>query len=121
MLDSSEVALVLSGGTVKAAKTIAYVSKNADGVVKYLGITDDLMRRQAEHLSSKGIGIEPLMRNLSRSDARAVEQVLIETHGLGKNKGTLINKINSIATSNHSNAQQLKKGLELLESIGYFK
>ena len=39
------------------------------------------------------------MKNLSRSDARAVEQALIEIHGLQKNGGTLMN--------------------ELLKSIGY--
>ncbi|KZN66404.1 hypothetical protein N478_20275 [Pseudoalteromonas luteoviolacea S4060-1] len=34
------------------------------------------------------------MSSLSRADAKAVEQVLIEHHGLGKNGGTLMNKIN---------------------------
>ena len=76
-----------------------YLSKNADGVTQYVGITNNIARRQAEHLASKGIEIEPLMKNLSRSDARAVEQALIEIHGLGKNGGTLINKINSIGAN----------------------
>ena len=40
------------------------------------------------------------MKNLSREDARAVEQALIEIHGLSKNGGTLMNRINSIARSN---------------------
>lgn len=51
------------------------------------------------------------MKGLSRSDARAVEQALIEIHGLMKNGGTLINKINSIAKSNPNYAEQLKEDI----------
>jgi hypothetical protein len=49
----------------------------------------------------------------------AGEQVLIEIHGLGKNGGTLINQINSIAKSNPTYGSQLERGYELLKSIGY--
>ena len=73
----------------------------------------------AQHLASRGISIDKLMGGLSRSDARAVEQALIEVHGLGKNGGTLLNKINSIAASNPQYARQIKKGFELLKSAGY--
>jgi hypothetical protein len=59
------------------------------------------------------------MGGLSRSDARAVEQALIEIHGLGKNGGTLLNQINSIAASNPAFAAQLTRGYQLLQSIGY--
>ena len=52
-------------------------------------------------------------------DARAVEQALIEIHKLGRNGGTLLNKINSIARTNPAYADQLRRGYELLESIGY--
>lgn len=84
-----------------------------------MGITNNFARRQAEHLARKGIGIEPLMKNLSRSDARSVEQALIEIHSLGKNGGTLLNKINSISPKNPVYAKSLKRGYELLKSIGY--
>jgi hypothetical protein len=63
--------------------------------------------------------IEKLVGNLSRSDARAVEQALIEIHGLGKEGGTLLNRINSISKSNPEFAKQLERGYELLKSIGY--
>ena len=96
-----------------------YISKNANGVVDYAGITNNLARRAAEQLSSKGIRIQKLMGGLSRSDARAVEQALIEIHGLGKNGGTLLNKINSISPKNPVYGQQLQRGYDLLKSIGY--
>lgn len=52
--------------------------------MQYVGITNNVARRAAEHLATKGINIEPLMQGLSRSDARAVEQVLILINGLQK-------------------------------------
>jgi hypothetical protein len=90
-----------------------------EGVTQYVGITNNLARREAQHLAGKGIQIKPLMEGLSRSDARAVEQALIEIHGLGKNGGTLLNQINSIAKSNPLYSSQLERGYELLKSIGY--
>ena len=51
---------------------------------------------------------------MSRFDARAVEQCLIEYYGLGRNGGMLLNKINSIATTNPSYAAAIKRGWELI-------
>jgi len=96
-----------------------YQSVNAAGKVQYVGITNNLARRAAEHLASKGIQIEKLMGGLSRADARAVEQTLIEIHGLERAGGTLINRINSIASSNPAYASALQRGYELLQSIGF--
>lgn len=92
-----------------------------DGKTIYIGITNNLERRAAEHLSSKGIRIAgiPGLTNLSRADARAIEQVLIEFHGLSKNGGTLINKINSIAKTNPRYADALIRGRQLLQQAGY--
>ena len=101
------------------SSTSVYRSVDAAGNVTYVGITNHLARRAAEHLRTKGIQIERLLGRLSRSDAKALEQALIEHHGLGTNGGTLLNKINSIAASNPAYAAQLRRGLELLESIGY--
>jgi len=56
---------------------------------------------------------------LSELDAHAVEQALIEIHGLGKNGGTLLNRINSIYPLSPAYADQLRRGYELLKSIGY--
>ncbi len=103
----------------KADNVSVYRSLDAAGNVQYTGITNNLARRAAEHLRQKGIEIEPLLTGLSRNDARAVEQVLIEIHGLQKQGGTLLNRINSIAKSRPEYAQQLQKGHDLLKSIGY--
>lgn len=86
-----------------------------------MGITDDLAARAAAHLNQKGISIDaiPGLQNILRADARAVEQVLIEFHGLGKNGGTLLNKINSIAKTNPKYHDALVRGSELLKSVGY--
>ncbi|HVC95244.1 MAG TPA: GIY-YIG nuclease family protein, partial [Pirellulales bacterium] len=96
-----------------------YRSVNASGEVVYVGITNNFARRAAEHLRTKGIQIEKLVGGLSRSDSRAIEQALIEIYKLGANGGSLLNKINSIAASNPTYANQLQRGLDLLESIGY--
>lgn len=61
------------------------------------------------------------LEGLSRADARAVEQTLIDFHGLGKDGGTLINKINSISkVKNPTKYEQgLIRGAELLKKAGY--
>lgn|GEM_PF-2580270 len=101
-------------------KTCVY-SCVVDGTARYVGITDDVARRGREHLTQKGIEIEGILglNNLSRADARAVEQALIHTYGLGKDGGTLINKINSISPTKNPTAyeQSLQRGFELLESV----
>lgn len=47
--------------------------------------------------------------------SRAVEQVLIEFYKLGKNGGSLLNKINSIAKTNPKYAAAIKQGWELIQ------
>jgi filamentous hemagglutinin len=104
-----------------SGKTTVYVSTDSNGNIQYVGITDDIQSRARAHLNQKGIFIEPIpgLQGISREDARAVEQVLIEYNGLGKNSGTLLNKINSISKNNPVYAESLKRGAELLKSIGF--
>ncbi|WP_245496306.1 hemagglutinin repeat-containing protein [Rhizobium leguminosarum] len=103
-------------------KTCVY-SCEIDGTVRYVGITDDVARRGIEHLRSKEIVIReiPGLSNLSRQDARAVEQTLINYYGLEKNGGTLINKINSISAIKNPTAYEraLIKGATLLRNAKY--
>ena len=61
------------------------------------------------------------LENLSRQDARAVEQLLIENYELGKNGGNLRNKINSISKKKNPTKyeQALLRGEEILKERNY--
>ncbi|WP_244140581.1 filamentous hemagglutinin N-terminal domain-containing protein [Burkholderia sp. BCC1047] len=109
------------GITPNPGKTTVYVSIGEDGATQYVGITDDLAARAGAHMRAKGIEIEPItgLQNISRSDAKAVEQVLIEYNGLGKDGGTLMNKINSIAARNPVYSDSLRRGFYLLKSVNF--
>lgn len=91
-----------------------------DGVNRFDGRADDIVKRGQAHLRQKGVVIEgvPGLQNLSCVDARAVEQTLISYHGLGKDGGTLINKINSISSvkAQVKCEQVLIPGVELLKN-----
>lgn len=113
-----KVSKILNISKKNKKNNVVYTSVE-NNVTNYVGITNNFGRRAAEHLRKKGINIQPLMKGLSRSDARAVEQALIEIHKLGKNGGTLLNSINSISRKNPNYAKQLKRGRALLKSIGY--
>jgi RHS repeat-associated protein len=115
-------AMLSSGINIPTGDVLVYRSINpSTGEVQYVGITRDFVARAAAHLRQKGIQIEEIggLRNLTRADARAVEQVLIEYYGLGKNGGTLLNKINSISSTNPIYAQALLRGRALLAAAGY--
>jgi RHS repeat-associated protein len=110
-----------AGGAINTGTNAVYRSVNAAGEVQYVGITNSLATRAGQHAGRFAIEEIPGLSNLSRTDARAVEQVLIETHGLASNGGTLLNKINSIASTNPGYAQALQRGAQILEQVGYFK
>ncbi len=96
----------------KAERVFVYVIKEGERIV-YAGITNNLKMRGAKH----GAELLELLRNLSRKDARAAEQVLIKRLGLQKNGGQLRNKINSIAERNPIFKEAIKRGEKLLEGI----
>jgi hypothetical protein len=108
--------------TAEIAKTCVY-SCVINGTTRYVGITDDIAARGSAHMREKEIQIERIdgLQNLSRADARAVEQVLIEYHGLGTQGGTLMNKINSISQINKPTVYEaaLIRGRELLKQNNY--
>lgn len=93
----------------------------ATGEVNYVGITNNFPRRSIEQLRQNGIQIEPIndLPPMCRSDARAVEKTLIELYKLGKDGGTLINRINSIAKANPQYADAIRRGGDILIEIGY--
>ncbi len=111
-----------NNGTEKAAVGLGFVAGFATGegeavsvyskaATPYVGITKDLVAREAAH----GEELVPLVKGLTRTGARGVEQALIEHHGLEN----LTNKINSIAKSNPIYEKAVTFGREVLQSIGY--
>jgi RHS repeat-associated protein len=109
--------LVPGVGEEKAAATsgTSVYTIIKDGESAYVGITNNLARRAAEH----GETLTEVASGLTRTQARGVEQALIEQHGLASNGGTLLNKINSIARSNPVYNEAVQFGKELLGAIGY--
>ena len=103
--------------SVVTGRTAVYVAKSEAGEVIYVGITRDLQARAAAHLREKGIRIIPLegLGKLSPADARAVEQVLIEEFGLSN----LLNKINSISAKNPIYSDAIRRGQDILRSVGF--
>ncbi len=75
------------------------------GEIKYVGITKrDPQIRFTEHKNSGDLNRSnlryekmPSAANLSRNDARVIEQAVINNKGLSKNGGPLVNRINSIS------------------------
>jgi len=86
-------------------KYSGYQGIDSDNNVRYVGITKrDPNVRFDEHYKSIGTGKELLIYKEIRGakfdtelEARICEQMKINKYGLGKNKGLLLNKINSIA------------------------
>lgn len=84
------------------------VGKNGD---EYVGITKrNPNTRINEHKSSNSRRADleyntmPGATNLSRNDARVIEQAVINNKGLSKNGGTLVNRINSISPAKQAEA-----------------
>lgn len=82
----------LKGGV---SKTHVYFGFKADGSFAYVGITNDMARRERQW--SGVYRIEPKANSLSRGEARAIEEALIVQGGLGPEGGRLANKIHSIS------------------------
>lgn len=90
-----------------------------DGVTNYVGITNNYAKRVAQHAADKrGFAIQEVTSGLSRLDARSVEQALIVKFGKGEG-GTLVNKINSISPKRKNYAELVKRGNDILKSIGF--
>lgn len=103
---------------VRTGVNVVYILVE-NGTTRYVGITNDFMRRATQHLSERGWIIRPIqgLEYLSRFDARAVEQVLIEHYGLQN----LYNKINSISSTNPIYNAAIQRGKDILNTVGFFK
>ncbi len=107
------------GSPVGGARTAVYSAVDDAGKTVYVGITNNLGRRAAEHAATKGISIKALdgLTGLTRQAARGTEQALIESFGLERNGGSLMNKINSIASSNPAYQRLVDQGKTLIENV----
>lgn len=75
---------------------------DAEGNVKYVGITErDVQIRAKEHQNSgtdrSDLRYDAIKTGLTKTQARILEQQLINKYGMIKNGGMLYNRINSIA------------------------
>jgi len=76
--------------------TIVYIWYNPEWKATYVGITNDIATRQYQHTrNGKNINIQPIpwASNLTRNQARSIEQNIIENNKIDYDE----NKINSIA------------------------
>ena len=104
-------------GTMSAKVHSVYISKS-NGTINYVGRTNNIARRTAEHaLNGKGVVPQEVANKLSLRQARGLEQALIEKYGMIKNGGTLINKINSIASSNPIYEKAVKWGFNFIKKF----
>ena len=121
---------VAVGGEAIGATATSVIAENAGshtvyqevagGATRYVGLTGrTLAARAGEHLRETGRVIQPVVTGLSRAAARATEQALIEEHGLVREGGTLVNKINSIARSNPAYQTAKNLGQSILRELGY--
>jgi hypothetical protein len=104
------------GEVAEAGKAISSVAEESVSVYQkaetaYVGITKNLAAREAQH----GEPLVKVVGDLTRKQARGVEQAIIENKGLAN----LTNKINSIAKTNPIYQEAVQFGKQLLKSIGF--
>ncbi len=106
---------------IDPANVRVYLSYDNVGRVQYVGITNNIERRQTEHLRTKGFRIFEVdgLGPLNRLDARSVEQAMIESYRLRSQGGTLLNALNSISPGRIDYADLIARGNTLLESAGF--
>jgi hypothetical protein len=100
-----------AAGEVLSSVAEESVSVYQKAETAYVGITKDLAAREAQH----GEKLVEVVGDLTRKQARGVEQAIIEQKGLAN----LTNKINSIAKTNPIYQEAVQFGRELLQSIGF--
>jgi RHS repeat-associated protein len=84
----------------------------------YVGITSNYPSRAAQHYRT-GRTVRPTtITNVSRFDAHAVEQAMINKHRLASNGGTLTNKINSVSRRDVLHRVYVWRGNNILRKHG---
>jgi alkaline phosphatase len=100
------------GKNLKGAYTVYKAVR--DGKVVYWGITKNFAKRVKDHAARAFDDIIPVYENVSKRVARGIEQIKIETHGLGK----LENMINSVSKKNPKLGEYYKDAISYLKKIG---
>lgn len=115
----------IPSGPAEVGDVYVYVSRGLDGTINYVGITNDLDRRQNEHIrAGRNIEIDEIdnLGPLTRKEARAVEEALIKD-GVAmdslSDSNSLLNKIHSISPRNACYAEWVDRGLDLLDAAGF--
>jgi len=102
-----------------AANNCVYVCM-VNGKINYVGITNDVGRRTLQWLKQgRSLTSIPSLKNLTRIQARSLEQYLIEKFGQAKsvNPATkLLNKINSIGANSPKYQAAKQWATEFFES-----
>ncbi len=111
------------GGSKAARGTVAVyqIVDRATADVLYVGITSRIPQRIAEHaVRFFGADLKVVLPNLTRTQARAVEQVLIEHYGRWwfGGRGTLYNMYNSIRPGSRLYQEVVPWGRALARSRG---
>jgi RHS repeat-associated protein len=84
----------------------------------YVGITKNYANRATQH-RRVGRTIQPTtVRNVSRFDAHAVEQAMINKHRLQRNGGSLANKVNSVSRRDVLYRVYVWRGNQILRKHG---
>lgn len=118
---ASDAIVVASAGNpaVGAAAVAVYVARSAvTGQIIYVGITSRFAQRAIEHMGRFSIDKVMGLEKLTRPQARAVEQFVIEKLGLQKVGGQLENMINSISPTRANFHSAVEEGRRLWEAAG---
>jgi hypothetical protein len=102
------------------SNTVYRVVQN--GKTIYVGISKNFEQRATYWWNENMWKIEPLpnlKENLSRFDAHAVEQVLIEYYKFASQGGTLVNQRNSIYPAREIYPIAIQRGNDILQMIGF--
>lgn len=95
------------------ANTRVYLGIAHDGTSNYVGITNDILRRQTEHGDRFDYLREITDQPITRRQARAIEQAMIELNS------QFSNKINSISSSRDWYADAITWAKKWLKDHGY--
>lgn len=109
--DAKRLPARLDGGPKNC---LVYVGRSQTGSISYVGITNNISRRQAQHGGRFTIGPVQGASGLSRGACRAVEEALMKRLRLTASGGVLQNKNHSISPQSDDYDEAVEYGESLL-------